>query len=173
MVCRISTVTLLLLPVRQQRDRVPLQVLPIDHEEERQQYHRQDRGHHPRGRGQHAIGVVDLGPDHLHRPRRVLAAGGAGDVLGGLVRVLHRLGQLLQLRRQAAQLARGLADPFAGRLHQLLPQQDRQCQAAAQHCQRGQETRDADALQHADDRVADQGEEHRQQHRQDQVLGGP
>ncbi|MCY1307362.1 hypothetical protein D9M70_572780 [compost metagenome] len=164
---------LLLLPPRQQRYRVALQVLAIDHEEERQQHHRQQRGEETRRGQQLAVGLVlRCGVHHLGLPAG-LSAGGTGEVLRRLVGVLHRLGQFTQLGCELAHLARGLLCPFHRRRQHLVRQQSGRGHAAEQHDQCAQGAWHVDPAQHADDRVADQGEEQRQQEQQQHLLRGP
>ena len=163
---------LLLLPPGQQGDGVALQLFAIDHEEERQQHHRQYRSEQAWRGGQYLVGVVHLGAHHLHA-LGAFTPGGAGDVLCGQVGVLHGLGQLPQLGGQFAQFLGHVAEPVTGRHHQLIAQYHCAGDTAHHQHQCRHETRHMQALQETDDGIADQGEEHAQQDRQQQVLRCP
>jgi hypothetical protein len=117
-----------------------LQALPVDHEEQGQQHHRQHRGGQPRCTGQHAVRVVELGADHLHLAVAV-TAGHAGEVLRRLVGLLHRLGQVLHLAGDLAQLLRCFLRPFHRRADQLHRQRTGHAQTGAEDQQCAQRTR--------------------------------
>ena len=149
-----------------------LQVLPVDHEEQGQQHHRQHRGGQAWRAGQHLVGIIELGAHDLHAAA-AFATGDAREVLGGLVGLLHRLGQVLHLAGDLAQLLRCFLGPFHRRADQLHAERGGTTQADAENQHRAEKPGNPDLLQHPQDRVADQCEEHGQQDRQHHVLCRP